>query len=180
MNQSWSVIIFGYNEGKTLSSVSCKVNNFLIDNKIYDSEIIVVDDGSDDGSEAMIKDLQKRIERRYSFKAGESNYIKWIETLLETPIEDYRKNVIGLILAPYLINIKKISYDDAIQVIKNWLDRCNELRHLGSNFDSTIKYSLNTAIRKQQLPMKFETLSSKNSDLHQLLTVKIQDARSTT
>ena len=66
--------------------------------------------------------LQKRIDRRYSFKAGESNYIKWIEILLETPIEDYRKNAIGLILAPYLINIKKISYNDAFQVIKNWLD----------------------------------------------------------
>jgi hypothetical protein len=33
--------------------------------------------------------------------------IPWIELLLETPIEDYRKNAISLILAPYLINVKK-------------------------------------------------------------------------
>ena len=119
--------------------------------------------------------LQKRIERRYGIKAGESNYIKWIEILLQTPIEDYRKNAIGLILAPYLVNVKKISYEDAFQVIRNWLDKCNELRYLDTNFDYTIKYSLNTAIRKQRLPMKFDTLSSRSRELHDILSVKIKN-----
>jgi hypothetical protein len=32
--------------------------------------------------------------------------IPWIEKLLQTPIDDYRKNAVSLILAPYLINIK--------------------------------------------------------------------------
>ena len=44
---------------------------------------------------------------------GQSTSIHWIETLLKTPIEDYRKNALALILAPYLINIKKLSYDEA-------------------------------------------------------------------
>ena len=40
--------------------------------------------------------------------------IKWIEILLQTPIDDYRKNAIWRILAPYLINIKNLTYGGVI------------------------------------------------------------------
>jgi hypothetical protein len=36
----------------------------------------------------------------------QGNTISWIEKLLQTPIDDYRKNAVNLILAPYLINVK--------------------------------------------------------------------------
>jgi hypothetical protein len=42
----------------------------------------------------------------------------WIEILLDTPLGDYRKEAIRRIIAPYLINIKKLTYDDAFNVIK--------------------------------------------------------------
>ena len=54
--------------------------------------------------------LRKRIEKRFGITGVKSNSISWIETLLQTPVDDYRKNAIGLILAPYLINIKKLPY----------------------------------------------------------------------
>ncbi len=41
-----------------------------------------------------------------------SNKIKWIEKLLQTPLSDYRKFVVWCILAPYLINIKKCYTDE--------------------------------------------------------------------
>jgi len=116
--------------------------------------------------------LKKRIEKRYGITSGHSNSLLWIETLLQTPIEDYRKNAIALILAPYQINIKKVSNDDAFQIIKDWLDKCNELRTLDPNFSYKVKYSVNTAMRKQQLPMKLSTLENKNRDLYNLLTTK--------
>lgn len=54
--------------------------------------------------------LQKRLEKRYGSGFGSgTNKINWMEILLQTPIDDYRKNAIALILAPYLINIKKVS-----------------------------------------------------------------------
>src|SRR5215210_7026917 len=61
-----------------------------------------------------IKELQRQKEqiKKYRQKHGDVNDIKWIEILLETPISDYRKNAINLILAPYLINIKKLPYTD--------------------------------------------------------------------
>ena len=93
---------------------------------------------------------------------------------MQTPVEDYRKNAIALILAPYLINIKKISYDDSFSLIKDWLMKCNELRDLDSDFDYRIKGSLYNAMRKQTLPMRLDTLEKKNMKLHRLLTIKYQ------
>jgi hypothetical protein len=57
--------------------------------------------------------------------------------LLQTPVDDYRKFVVWCILAPYLINIRKCSADEAYNLIKNWLDKCSQLRSLdfNSNYD---------------------------------------------
>ena len=63
-------------------------------------------------------ETKERIEKRYAITSGQSYSIHWIETVLKTPIEDYRKNALALILAPYLINIKKLSYDEAFSIIK--------------------------------------------------------------
>ena len=51
--------------------------------------------------------MQKNQTESYHTFLG--NSIAWI--LLQTPIDDYRKNAVSLILAPYFINIKKLSYD---------------------------------------------------------------------
>ena len=116
--------------------------------------------------------LQKRLAKRYDsgFGSGLSK-INWIETLLQTPIADYRKNAVALILAPYLINIRKMSYQESFLIIKDWLSKCSVLRELDSDYGYTIKYSLNTAVRKQRLPMKFDTLKTKNPDLHSKLSL---------
>jgi len=121
--------------------------------------------------------FQNRVRRAFGIQSGQISTLAWIETLLQTPIDDYRKNAIGLILAPYLVNIKKLSYGDAFQLLKNWLSKCNELRYLDTNFDYKIKYSLNTAIRKRQLPMKFDTLKTKNIELYTLVLDKMQNSK---
>lgn len=118
--------------------------------------------------------LRKRIEKRFGITAGKSHSTSWIETLLQTPVDDYRKNAIGLILAPYLINIKKLPYESAATVLRDWLKKCSQLRSLDPNFDYKVKYCLNSAIRKLQLPIRFNTLERKNKELHKLLSDKMQ------
>jgi hypothetical protein len=61
----------------------------------------------------------------------------WIEILLDTTIEDYRKEAIRKIIAPYLINIRKLVYDNAFNVANDWLNRCQKLKPL--DFDANIK-----------------------------------------
>lgn len=59
MNQSWSVIIFAYNEEKTIASVIEKACIFLNRDESVTSEVVIVDDGSTDNSENIIKDIVK-------------------------------------------------------------------------------------------------------------------------
>jgi Primase X len=115
--------------------------------------------------------LRKRIEKKFGTKGDLIHSISWIEILLQTPIEDYRKNAIGLILAPYLINIRKFSYEMASVLIKDWLRKCNQVRTLDFNYEHKVKYCLNTSIRKMQLPWKFDTLKTKNNELYVLLSL---------
>ena len=44
------------------------------------------------------------------------------------------------ILAPYLINIRKCSADEAFNTIRDWLDKCSQLRRLDFNPNYMIKY----------------------------------------
>jgi hypothetical protein len=56
------------------------------------------------------------------------------------------KKVISLIFAPYLINIKKLPYISAFDIIKDWLNKCDSIRRLDSNFNSRVKLALEDAI----------------------------------
>lgn len=98
------------------------------------------------------------------------NTIPWIEKLLQTPIDDYRKNAVNLILAPYLINVKKLSYDAALNIINTWLSKCGELRQLDQNFDYTVRYALKYSAKNGHKPIKFDTLKMKNTALYDLLS----------
>jgi hypothetical protein len=118
---------------------------------------------------------QKEIERYRKKYVTNVNDIKWIEILLETPISDYRKNAISLILAPYLINIKKLPYSNAFNIIKDWLNRCDSLRRLDSNFNYRIKSALENAIQKGIPPMSLAKLREKNRELHDILTIKMNN-----
>ena len=126
-----------------------------------------------------IRELQRQkneIKQRYRTKNNTDlparTLIPWIELLLETLIEDYRKNAVSLILGPYLINVKKLSYDDAFNIIKDWLNRCDSIKRLDSNFSYRIKYALESSIKNGYLPMKFKTLKEKNRALYDSLNIE--------
>jgi hypothetical protein len=126
-----------------------------------------------------IKELQrqkKELKVKYQIKKEKNSntsgaVIPWIELLLKTPIENYRKNAISLILAPYMISIKNLSYDDAFNIIKDWLNKYDSIKRLDSNFNYRIKYALENSIKKGYLLMKFETLKEKNRALYDSLNI---------
>ena len=64
--------------------------------------------------------------------------VSWIDSLLETPIEDHRKYVMWRILAPYLINVRELSKDEAFNVVRDWLNKCHQLRKLDFNPEDKI------------------------------------------
>ena len=91
---------------------------------------------------------QKILEARRS-KNGNNNYCyyyDWIETkILPTPFSDYRKLIVGLILAPYLVVIKKLTYEESYKIIYEWLMKCDSLS--GRRLDFDPKYLINNNIK---------------------------------
>jgi len=79
---------------------------------------------------------------------------QWLQSYsLQIPADS---NAVNLILAPYLINIKKLSYDDALNIINSWLSKCG--KQLDQNFDYMVGYALKNGYRS----LKLETLNMKN------------------
>ena len=119
-----------------------------------------------------IKELNKKrkIEKRLRYQSLQSNSnLLWIEKLLNTPISDFRKNATNLILAPYLVNIKKLSYQHSFDILTEWLQKCNSFNKLDFNPNHLIKSALTTAIQKRIPPMKLVTLMDRNLELYNIL-----------
>ena len=96
---------------------------------------------------------------------------KWIEKLLQTPIDDYRNLVVWHILVPYLINIRQLSDEKANEAIYRWLDKCQALRRLDFNPNYVIKYNINTAKKAGYLPTSLEKLRIQNAYLYKIITL---------
>jgi hypothetical protein len=62
-------------------------------------------------------------------------------------------NCIWRILAPYLINVRNLSYKEAFDVISNWLDKCSKLKRLEFNAKLKIKHDLDNAIKTGYNPV---------------------------
>jgi hypothetical protein len=109
-----------------------------------------------------IRDIRKRRDRSIRYSEYDIGKIPWIETLLQIPISDHRKYALWRVLAPYLINIKKLSYEDALSVIRVWLDKCDKIKPLDFSVSSRIKANVSTAGRVGYLPISFSHLKAQN------------------
>ena len=104
-----------------------------------------------------------------------NNYIhEWIEKLLQTPIEDYRKIVLWKILCPYLVNIRNLSPNDSFQILKEWLNKCNSLRKIDFNPNQKIKDSLKHVRSFYPLGIKKLKTDEEYNKLYQILKEKIE------
>jgi hypothetical protein len=84
------------------------------------------------------------------------------------------KIIIWRILSPYLLNVKKLPREEAYSVIKDWLDKCNELEKLNFNSKTKIKDGLKGAT-KGYLPISMEKLKEENRQLYDVVLNKIGD-----
>lgn len=110
---------------------------------------------------------QKKNLNTYS-RYPSTNKIKWIEKLLQTPIEDYRKYCIWRILLPCLANIIVLSHEEIIRTVKDWLHKCDQLNNLAFNPDILIKNNLKYI--KEYPPIAREKLKQSQPHLYRRLT----------
>ena len=105
----------------------------------------------------------------YSAADNRAVTFPWIEKLITIPIVDFRKFVIRRVLAPYLVNIRKMPNDDAFRIIEIWLHKCESVRSLDFRADRTIDYNLRSASRNGYLPISIDRLKEQHSALYGLL-----------
>jgi hypothetical protein len=112
-------------------------------------------------ADSKLKEIHRNRKSQKHSAHENNNTIRWIETLLEIPISDHRKYALWRIVAPYLINVRRLSHEDAVIIIRNWLDKCAKLKPL-LGVNDRIRTNLNAAARLGYLPISFSDLKTEN------------------
>jgi hypothetical protein len=90
---------------------------------------------------------------------------QWIEEkLLKTPIPDYRKITIDLVLVPFFIVIKKLTANQTFDLTKEYIIRCHELQPLKPSvysFKNRIKIAIEKSIKNKIPPIKIKNMRNK-------------------
>ena len=70
-------------------------------------------------------------------------------------------------MCPYLVNVKKLEYEESYKILKTWLEKYNKLRELDFKPDIEIKTKLRYV--KHYSPISIKTLIEDNRNLYLLL-----------
>jgi Primase X len=115
---------------------------------------------------ALIK-MKKQI--KSSSRTEINNHIGWIDSLLRTPMGDRRKYCVWRILIPYLLNIRKLPEGQIMEIINDWLSRCNQIRKLDFNHDQRISDAILRSKRTRFFPIGLEKLKEEDIVLYQYI-----------
>jgi hypothetical protein len=93
----------------------------------------------------------------------------YVEDLLSHPVADGRHRLTWLVLAPYLINVKKLDDEAAIEKIRAFVQAAGET----SSMRRFIEYNVRRARRNGLLPPTFSTLRKEHPDIYGLLPKEV-------
>lgn len=96
----------------------------------------------------------------------------WIEKLLQHPISDGRHRVLWHVLAPFLINTKKLPPEIAEQVLREYFEKCAALKPLEpsrSQFLRDIRNYVRVAQRDGYPPWRLQTIERKDPQLFEII-----------
>ena len=93
----------------------------------------------------------------------------YVEDLLKHPVSDGRHRLIWLVLAPYLVNVKKVEDEEAIEKIRAFVSVAGET----SGLKRFAEYNVRRARRNGLLPPTFSTLKAEHPDIYALLPKEV-------
>jgi len=93
----------------------------------------------------------------------------YVEDLLAHPVADGRHRLTWLVLAPYLVNVKKLDDEQAIEKIRDFVAAAGET----SAMRRFIEYNVKRARRNGLLPPTFSTLKAEHPDIYWLLPKEV-------
>jgi hypothetical protein len=122
------------------------------------------------------KSKAKPLIRRYGDGNGSRNKpikIQWIDSLLQIAISDNRKYCIWRILAPYLVNVRKLSDDESFSAIFTWLNRCDAVQLISFYPKPRVRDSIRRARKIGYYPIGLNVLKTENAELYELLQTEV-------
>lgn len=99
---------------------------------------------------------------------------EYVEELLKHPVSDGRHRLVWLVLAPYLVNVRKVDDEEAIEKIREFVSVAGETRDL----KRFVEYNVRRARRNGLLPPTFSTLKTEHSDVYFLLPKEVTTSES--
>lgn len=93
----------------------------------------------------------------------------YVEDLLKHPVSDGRHRLVWLVLAPYLVNVKKVEDEEAIEKIRAFVAAAGET----SAMKRFVEYNVRRARRNGLLPPTFATLKAEHPDIYALLPKEV-------
>jgi hypothetical protein len=100
--------------------------------------------------------------------ANESDFL-YIAYLLQHPIPDGRHRTLWLILAPYLVNVLKLSEESACDILDKYYEMCNAYSPTTINY-GLISYFVNYAKVSGLWPPRLETLKGTEPQLYEIIS----------
>jgi hypothetical protein len=125
----------------------------------------------------LIDEKVEKLDRRRKLATGlfkNLSTIAWIDKLMQTPVDDNRKSLLFWVLAPYVITVRGLDYDQAYSMLDAWLDKCNEVRRLEpdrTSFRYRLRYCLDTAEKQERKPIRLDTFRGYYPELYRRLFV---------
>jgi hypothetical protein len=105
-------------------------------------------------------------------KATGGTAYAWVEGLLRKAIADGRHRVLWHVLAPYLINVRRLGEHEAEDVLREYFDRCGAVKSLEpsrSQFFRDIHNYVRVAMRDGYPPWRLETIERKDPQLFAII-----------
>lgn len=93
----------------------------------------------------------------------------YVEDLLNHPVSDGRHRLVWMVLAPYLVNVKKVEDEVAIERIRAFVAAAGET----SAMKRFVEYNVRRARRNGLLPPTFATLKAEHPDIYALLPKEV-------
>jgi Primase X len=112
----------------------------------------------------------RQLQVRAPFKINVSNKIGWIEDLLQKPLDDHRKFCLWRILCPYLVNVRKLPEEESAIILKEWLQKCDQLNKLNFNPQVETRHRLRHV--GPFLPASKETLKNEHVEIYHIFRAK--------
>jgi hypothetical protein len=121
--------------------------------------------------------LPKKITLRRSRSSGAW---EWVEKIIELGLPDGRKRFILMVLSPYLVNIKKLSQEEALEEIKRFIENsCRNHSNCSKIYESWYRGDLQRVKNKGVAPLSLKKLSEKDPELHQIITAMLEKQEKT-